>query len=199
MIRRNNCVTERAVDFITILSGDFARLIINHHFFTSSSVRFGMTSLIEYRKFSVLCRPHVYLYFFIQTVHLKSFRVQTVCLRDMQTRHETGSNKRHRTMRTHPRAIRIVLESYFPLRARTRVKSYLSKVGNAKGQTTILDTNILHTKYSLLHNYELTQSNDLLQNERLHQKKQAASKGAQCRDVYKGKHCWKWKGGAGGT
>ena len=64
MIRRNNCVTERAVDFITILSGDFARHIINHHFFTSSSVRFGMTSLIEYRKFSVLCRPHVYLYFF---------------------------------------------------------------------------------------------------------------------------------------
>ena len=81
------------------------------------------------------------------------------------------------------------------------MKSYLSKVGNAKGQKTILDINILHTKYSLLHNYELTYLNDLLQNERLYQKKQAASKGAQCVDVYKekGKHCWKWKGGAGGT
>ena len=64
MIRRNNCVTERAVDFITILSGDFARHIINHHLFTSCSVSFGMTSLIEYRKFSVLCRPHVYFLFF---------------------------------------------------------------------------------------------------------------------------------------
>ena len=37
-------MTERAVDFITILSEDFARHIINHHFFTSSSMRFGMTS-----------------------------------------------------------------------------------------------------------------------------------------------------------
>ena len=64
--------------------------------------------------------------------------------------------KRHRTMRTHPRAVRIVRESYLPLRARTRVKSYLSKVGNAKGKKNILDTNILHTKYSPLHNYELT-------------------------------------------
>ena len=65
MISVKRFVTERAVDFITILEEDFPDNVTNT-VFTSSFPRFSMTSLIGYRNFSVLCTVMSCINYFCQ-------------------------------------------------------------------------------------------------------------------------------------
>ena len=70
MISVKRFVTERAVDFITILEEDFPRRLCI--IVSSSFPRFSVTSLIGYRNFSVLCSCINYFFVNVYFLNLDS-------------------------------------------------------------------------------------------------------------------------------